>query len=132
MKIRQGFVSNSSSSSFIVTEERLATTTRTALMMLSIIMEEYENYHQTISENMENAIEYLTNNLEYDQPISFPWAINYHTFIKRNENGDIYVSTCNNHDWHNYFSIGDAEEYEEEYEENGDTKYLELTTMKSY
>lgn len=132
MKIRQGFVSNSSSSSFIVTEPNLTTTARVALMMLSVVMEEYDTdgyLTDDLLEEMENAIDYLLNNIGYDEPICFPWGVNYETFIRRTEDG-IYVDTCNNHPWWDYFSCANVES-ESDDEDWSDTsnKYLDLDTL---
>jgi len=126
MKIRQGFVSNSSSSSFIVAEKNLTTTARTALMMISIIMEEYENDGWGLPEGVDEAVEFLLHNMDFDKPICFPWGINYETFICRTPGG-IFVDTCNNHPWWNYFKCDDADENDGEY----NTLYLELSSMET-
>lgn len=127
MKTRQGFVSNSSSASFIVAEEKLTTTARVALMMLSVVMEEYEQEGWDVEDEMEEAIEFLSENTDYDKPICFPWGINYETFIIRVEEG-IHVDTCNNHPWWDYFNCVDAER---EYSLHDDPNtYLELHSMK--
>lgn len=131
MKIRRGFVSNSSSASFIVTEPKLTTTARVALMMLSVVMEEYEAEDcltDEVTEDMEDAISYLSENIDYDEPICFPWGINYETFIIRGGSG-IFVDTCNNHPWWDYFSCEDAD-FQEDYDWDDDqNEYLDLQTL---
>lgn len=130
MKIRSGFVSNSSTSSFIVMEGKLDTTARVALMMLSIILEEYEQDgfldDSEVEDEMEEAINYLTDNIDYDKPICFPWGINYETFIRRDEDSNIHVDTSNNHSWWDHF---DCEDADRENDDDG-VEYLELSTMQ--
>ncbi len=131
MKIREGFVSNSSSSSFIVLEPKLTTTARVALMMLSVVMEEYEGegwLDGELEDEMEKAIDFLSSNTDYDQPICFPWGINYETFIRRTDEG-IFVDTCNNHPWWDYFDCGSSSTEEEYWEDDG-TSYLELQSLE--
>jgi hypothetical protein len=49
-------------------------------MMLSVVMEEYEQEGWDVEDEMEEAIEFLSENTDYDKPICFPWGINYETF----------------------------------------------------
>ncbi|MFC1454139.1 hypothetical protein ACFLQL_03065 [Verrucomicrobiota bacterium] len=94
MKIRNGFVSNSSSSSFVLKGISIK---EVASKMLDIVIAEWEDGKQDSYKYFQE----LTNNLEAareDKPITLP-SCNYDTYICKLTNGNIYVSTCNNHDW---------------------------------
>ncbi len=97
MKIRNGFVSNSSSSSFVVSNNM--TTAQVATIMLYGVKRDHEkwakNSGDVFVDGVEKAISWLESNQQFDEPIAFPWTINYETFIWRDGNR-IYVDTCNN------------------------------------
>lgn len=81
-------------------KKKLTTTARVALMMLSVLMEIFENHGWDLDNKVEDAIDFLMENIYTDRPISFPWGVNYETFIVRQSKyGDIEVYTCNNHNW---------------------------------
>ncbi len=102
MKVRNGFVSNSSSSSFII--EGDATISQVALTMMYEIRhcwsewKEKDAFDWTPPESFGKAIQWLTDNRDYDEPLLLPWSTNEETFIWRHD-GIIMVKTCNNHDW---------------------------------
>jgi len=123
MKIRAGFVSNSSSSSFIIKSN--ITTSDVALMMLNVIMDERKDWYEPeeLEEKFGEAVEWLIENPDYDEPIMFPWSINEETYIWRVQEG-IYVDTCNNHRWYNYFDFDYTDEY---YDYRDTTVFLDLS-----
>lgn len=118
MKIRSGFVSNSSSSSFIVSNfNRLQTTAQVALLMLDLVAQDYLTFDDIskVPDDISNALKWLTDNIDYDKPITFPWSINETTFIWKNDNG-VCVDTCNNHHWSeiiDYEYVGDDWQFDE-------------------
>jgi hypothetical protein len=97
MKIRNGFVSNSSSSSFIIPNGNIATI---ANIMLRTVIEDWEELDQdTVSLWRKNA-EKCHDNKDIQNGkvgIMLP-SCNYETYIFK-VNNDIYVDTCNNHQW---------------------------------
>lgn len=105
MRIRSGFVSNSSSSSFTVKDSDLDTTAKVALIMVAKIAEEREARDGVIDEKIEQAVDFLMENLDIDYPICFPWSTNYNTFIWRRSNGSIFVDTCNNNHWYDELDV---------------------------
>jgi hypothetical protein len=102
MKIRNGFVSNSSSSSFVI--KGGTTTSQIATMMMYEVRSNWEGSTRLfedecgLPDGFEEALEWLHDNVEYNEPIMFPWSTNYETFIWT-VGKDIYVDTCNNQDW---------------------------------
>lgn len=46
-----------------------------------------------------SALEWLSDNIEFDNALLIPWSTNYETFIWRGAEDEIFVTTCNNHDW---------------------------------
>lgn len=120
MKVRTGFVSNSSSSSFVIKEPEIKTTAECAYWMLTFI--DLGN-----DSDIEYAISWLLENLDYDEPIMFPWSINFETWIQKTDKG-ICVETCNNHQWYDLFFY----EYIPEVGEGCDLSipYLDLSTME--
>jgi len=140
MKIRSGFVSNSSSSSFILNHPM--TTAEVATIMLYEVKKDWMSYPDpSIPDNFQDAISWLKDNQNYDEPILFPWSCNYETFIWRNTRG-ICVDTCNNHSWtvlapnydgEHYFREEDDEypidEWDEKFYVNARGKFLNLSDM---
>ena len=111
MKIRNGFVSNSSSSSFIL--DHFETTAEVALIVLYQLQMEWMEWNNHDDEweekdakekntegeeDFNEAIAWLQENEEFDDPILIPWTTNYETYIWKNDKG-ICVDTANNHDW---------------------------------
>lgn len=101
MKSRSGFVSNSSSTSFIIRNGDIG---RVAKSMLDTIVEEWKGDNDWMStkevrlfrKNLEKALR-QKNVIEGKIRITMP-SCNYETYIFK-VNNDIYVSTCNNHQW---------------------------------
>lgn len=59
---------------------------------------------------IEQALEFLFADLDFDEPITFPWSINEDTYIWKNSASQICVDTCNNHPWEdevNHIRVGD-------------------------
>jgi hypothetical protein len=133
MRIRNGFVSNSSSSSFIVLDEDLDKTARVALIMLCKVAEDYEDDGSEVADDLQRAMDFLMNNLDFDEPISFPWSINYDTFIWRRGNGSVFVDTCNNHSWYDDLDVDYSGEGELDniYNERRYTMFLDLQSMRT-
>lgn len=101
MKIRSGFVSNSSSSSFLL-DAKKSTTAQIAVIMMYQIQFERSKYEcdedPETSQDFKDALTWLENNKDFNDPVMLPWSCNYESFIWID--GDkICVDTCNNHDW---------------------------------
>ena len=132
MKIRQGFVSNSSSSSFVVLDENLNTTAKVAFMMLSRVINDRENNGWDVADSLTKAMEFLSKGLEYNNPLYFPWSINYDTFIWERDL-KIVVDTCNNHSWYEDLNRNCFDKYDEDI--NGEKEFelfFNLDTMKNF
>lgn len=100
MKVRLGFVSNSSSSSFLVNDRGIKTIGECAFVMISLVAQEIKGSESDFSSwKFDSALKWLEENVGYDEPIMFPWSVNFETWIWRN-NGGICVDTCNNHPWY--------------------------------
>lgn len=106
MKIRSGFVSNSSSSSFIIRDGRTAV--EVAKQMCEIVFEEYEREDWFSEEKKKEYLEknkkilkWLDDNPKYPGSILIPLTCNYETWIYTDwiKLGNIFIDTCNNHDW---------------------------------
>ena len=116
MKIKSDFVTNSSSSSFIVNYKN---TKITAKKMTDIIFEDWKYFSEPVSEEFKNKIHKTIEKLKDDENILIPFSTNYETFIFRNDDGRIYVDTCQNHDWENELDIIEhfnPDDYDEEKE----------------
>ena len=112
LKFRHRFVSNSSSSSFIITDRSLKTTAEVAWVMLNMVVENRIGWKcsSVCDPVMKGALEFLFSDLDFDEPITFPWSINEETYIWKNSVGQICVDTCNNHSWCDeirYADVGD-------------------------
>lgn len=94
MKTRSGFVSNSSSSSFVISANNGIFKTVVDIALYMIPKRGWEDDEKVVY-NIHRQIEL---GMSPNHPISFR-SCNYDTFICRRENGEFYVSTCNNHDW---------------------------------
>ena len=73
-------------------------TARVAYMMLAIVNLEYEDYWKKRRPYIEEAMNYLRDNIKSEEAFYFPWTINYETFIWRDGNR-VRVHTSNNHGW---------------------------------
>jgi hypothetical protein len=94
MKTRSGFVSNSSSSSFVISANHPKFRTVAAIALYMIPFRGWEDDQQVI----DRIHRQLELGMDANHPIAFQ-SCNYDTFICRQEDGEFYVSTCNNHDW---------------------------------
>lgn len=97
MKIRNGFISNSSSSSFICNREN--TTSFYANLMLHHLLRYEKDWNDEFSKNrirqIREAIKWTEHNSQWDLPLSFPYSINYETYIWK-QGGAVNIATCNN------------------------------------
>lgn len=102
MKIRNGFVSNSSSSSFILNGKH-TTTAQVAVLMMYQMKHEWSKYwdhdERPGDDKFYEALQWLEDNDDFDDPLLLPWSCNYESFIWRAGDNEIYIDTCNNHDW---------------------------------
>jgi len=96
MKIRAGFVSNSSSSSFILSTKTYQTVFNAALAMLEIRTR--DGWIECPEKSM--IIKAKSLGVDPEMAVTFH-TCNYNTFIFRHE-GQLYVSTCNNHPWQDH------------------------------
>ena len=109
MKLRHGFVSNSSSSSFIIHD---ADAMKIAEITIAHVQQEWSEHGEgSLNETMERCLKNLSKekNLE---GICHP-STNYDTWIAQH-GSDVYVDTCNNHDWHEVFLTENVEWFGEE------------------
>lgn len=101
MKTRNGFVSNSSSSSFIIPNSNMK---KIALSMMQTMIDEAKDYNdKSHYEYKKECMINLKKALQLPYIKSGKYGImmkscNYDTWIIE-RNGQVYISTCNNHDW---------------------------------
>lgn len=130
MKLRYGFVSNSSSSSFIVHSPD-QTTAQTMREMLKLVKAEWKE--EKTGRKMINAItkviKWLQSHPKFDKPLLYPNTCNYETWVYKNDEEDLRIDTCNNHD-SNWDSMN-FDYMDEEYEGKKELEYLNLETMKT-
>jgi hypothetical protein len=76
--------------------------------MLNMVVEDWKERefarrfpiaHGEYSHGADKALDFLFSDLDFDEPIMFPWSINEDTYIWKNSTGQICVDTCNNHPW---------------------------------
>lgn len=103
MKVRAGFVSNSSSSSFILSNKTYQTVFDAALAMLEVRTQ--DDWPECPEKPM--IIKAKSLGVDPDTAVTFS-TCNYDTFIFRH-NGELYVSTCNNHPWWNNLDFGNQD-----------------------
>lgn len=158
MKIRTGFVSNSSSTSFAVSTEDYPTVRDLAIKMMSIRNEDWDEYDDEAlakmtlrhsqtgdeelfsqikeiieSPNRQELIVVENSKLDRDFPIAFK-STNYDTFLMKSGNL-IFVSTCNNHDWHSLpLVIPSLDQFnlEDFRAALSDREYKEITSAKHF
>lgn len=141
MKIRKGFVSNSSSSSFVI--KNGMTTAQIATIMLYGVKQgwlqdqDYAYNNETYSSfrrGMDDAIQWLESNQEFNEPIVFPWTTNYETFIWHNEELGTCVDTCNNES--EYWGIlgpnYNARYDDECFDQREDVKFFDLDSRQYF
>ena len=80
------------------------TTAQIALLMMYQLKKEYiDDYAKSFNIDrhiikFDAAVNWLKDNIEYDEPILIPWTTNYETFIWRDGKAAC-IDTCNNQDW---------------------------------
>lgn len=108
MKIRSDFVTNSSSSSFILNASDMSISS-VAHRMVGIVEEDwtsddggYIGLYATMFKDIKRHLkeDYVNTNLGIQLP-----STNYDTYIFNDEEGHICVSTCNNQDWSEFYSL---------------------------
>ena len=97
MKTRNGFVSNSSSSSFIL---HGMTCKQIAEKMMEVVQEDWDSYDAGSGGNKKMFSEWFRklSTAEDNENITLP-STNYETYIRQMDDGSVYVTTCNNHQW---------------------------------
>jgi hypothetical protein len=73
--------------------------------MLNVIIEDRKQWRDPddiTDEAFDRALEWLHENPDFNDPISFPWSINEKTYIWCVQDYGIQVSTCNNNRWYDY------------------------------
>jgi len=98
MKIKQDFITNSSSTSFILSYKNTKVVTK---KMVDIIFKEWFYLDCKADEEFKKEVYKRIKKLENDECVMIPFSCNYETFIIKNDDGNIYVETCNNHRWDN-------------------------------
>jgi hypothetical protein len=96
--------------------------------MLNVVIEDRKKWQDTdepVDNTFDQALEWLHENPDFNDPIMFPWSTNATTYIWTTDNG-IQVSTCNNHNWGNYIQYDYTGDW---CDINGDMEFFNLNAL---